>query len=206
MLFILPGLEECLTSEELAAVHKEAIRIRDRRRASRPIVIRRFYHPDASYTQPLPEGYVSDTVWSKAEFFDLDWVRRFTSNHDDEAGNHFVFKKMEVESADAYPDSDDLEIKCGCFAVFEAPNATERRFIGLAENEYSTNKFFEWFATAEEQNKWKIKRQILKSRLAEAANEKLKNLNLDQNSKTPIRKEILERKFKPGESAIVSRL
>ena len=133
----------------------------------KPITIRRFYHPNAYYTQPLPAHYVSDIIWSKAEFFKLDWVKRFTSNHEDKAGNHFVFKKMEVVLDDAYPDFDDLEIKCGCFAVFEAPNATERRFIGLAENEFSTDKFFEWFATTEEQNKWKIKRQILKDRLAE---------------------------------------
>ena len=169
----------------------------------KPVTIRRFYHPNAFYTQPLPEGYVNDTVRYKEEFFSLDWVKRFTSNHEDKAGKHFAFKKMEVVLDDAYPDFDDLEIKCGCFAVFEAPNATERRFIGLAENEYSTNKFFEWFATAEEQNMWKVKRQILKARLADAANEKLKNLNLDQNNKTPIRKEILERKFKPGESSIM---
>ena len=141
----------------------------------KPVTIRRFYHPNASYTQPLPKGYVSDTVRYKEEFFSLDWVRRFTSNHEDEAGNRFVFKKMEVVLDDAYPDFDDLEIKCGCFAVFEAPNATERRFIGLAENEFSTDKFFEWFATTEEQNKWwKVKRQILKTRLADMAKDKVK--------------------------------
>ena len=38
--FILPGLEECLTSEELEAVHKEARRIKDRRRESRKITVR----------------------------------------------------------------------------------------------------------------------------------------------------------------------
>jgi len=170
---------------------------------NKPVSIRRFYHPNASYTQPLPKGYVNDTVRYKEEFFSLDWVRKFIANHDDEAGNHFVFNMMEVEATDAYLDFDDLEIKCGCFAVFVASNATERRFIGFAENEFSTDKFFEWFATAEEQNKWKIKRKILRSRLADAANEKLKNLNLDKNNKTPIRKEILERKFEPGESSIV---
>lgn len=148
-----------------------------------PVTIRRHYHPNASYTQPLPDGYSGDTVRLKEEFFSLDWVRKFTSDHEDEAGNHFTFKKMEVEVADAYPDFDDFEIKCGCFAVFEAPNATERRFIGLAENEFSTDKFFEWFATTEEQDKWKIKRQILKSRLADARMDgvKPKNLRGDPN-------------------------
>lgn len=138
----------------------------------RPITMRRFYHPCASYTQPLPVHYINDVVWYKEEFFSLDWVRRFIADHDDDAGNHFTFKKMEVESEDAYVNFDDLEIKCGCFAVFEAPNATERRYIGSAENEFSTDKFFEWFATTEEQNKWKIKRQILQARLRDVSNEK----------------------------------